>query len=95
MANNTMGAGRHTFRYDIDTGLMMHEIMERDHISMSECLRRGIVALYKPNNSSLLPELCRLCSLMNQVIEESNMAAEEKEYYGKELNGIWQRLQLR
>lgn len=93
MASDTIGAGRVTFRYGEDLGRMMYEIMKRDHIDKSECIRRGIIALYKPNNSNLLPELCRLCSLVNNVIEESNMSEESKMYYGKELNNIWQQLQ--
>ena len=95
MASKTIGAGRITFRYREDIGMMMYEMMERDHTDMSGCIRNSIIAAYKPNNSNLLPELCRLCSLMNQVIEESKMPVEAKEYYGKELNHIWQRLQSR
>ena len=81
MASKTIGAGRITFRYREDIGTMMHEMMERDHTDMSGCIRNSIIAAYKPNNSNLLPELCRLCSLMNQVIEESKMSVEAKEYY--------------
>lgn len=81
-----------TLRYDDGLESMINTIIKRDGISKSECVRRGIMSLYEPNKSDVLPQLCNLCSIVNKLIEEADMDQTAKENLGKELSDIWQQV---
>lgn len=81
-----------TLRYDDGIESMINTITKRDGISKSDCVRRGIMSLYEPNKSDVLPQLCNLCSVVNKLMEEADMDRIAKASLGKELNDIWQQL---
>ena len=68
-----------TLRYDDGLESMINTITKRDGISKSECVRRGIMSLYEPGKSDVLPQLCNLCSVVNKLIEEADMDLIAKE----------------
>lgn len=81
-----------TMRYDDEIGVLLERLTKKYNISKSECARRGILLLANPNQANILPQLCSLCSVVNETIEIADMNTETKEYLKEGLAGIWEQL---
>ena len=82
-----------TVRYDGEFDKILTKMSHEYHISKSECMRQGILRLKNPAKANVLPQLCRVCSVVNEMLEKSTMNEEEKEYLKGELKEVWEQLQ--
>lgn len=81
-----------TVRYNDEQEQILTRLMRKYNISKSECFRQGIYLYEEPNKYDMLPSLCGISSVVNEMLERGNFNEEDKKYFQQEVNEIWQQL---
>lgn len=89
---NKASGGRKTFRCDEGTIRILERNAKKYNISEGECIRLAIQNMEQPGKYEMIAQLSNLCSLVNSVIEKSNVQNEVKNSLNEEVMAIWQQL---
>lgn len=91
--DNSNRSKKITVRYSEEEKQILDEKALIYNMTKSEVVRLGIRKLNERGVMDILPQLCKVCSIVNEIFECAEVNEKIKDNLRKELNNVWKILE--